>query len=446
MSTVCPTCEALRRRIAELEAQLADALRAGKRQAAPFAKGPPKAQPKKPGRKPGNDYGCKGHRPPPPPPHIDEVHDAPLPGACPDCGGPIDETDVQQQYQVEIPRRPIHRQFNIHVGHCRGCARRVQGRHPLQTSDALGAAASQLGPDAQAAVVELNKQAGLSHGKVTQVLHNLFGIDLTRGGSAHTVLRAGRRSERVFQSLLDSLPKAERANADETGWRVGGRLAWLHTIVSPDVTVYLIDPTRSGDVAGRVLGLDYAGLLGHDGWSAYDRFTLACHQQCLAHLLRRCDELLQTATGGAVLFPRRVKSLLGQALELRDRHQAGQVSDHGVLVARGQLTNRLADLVLPAKRHEGNERFAQHLWNHRDELFAFLKFPAIEATNWLAEHAIRFGVILRKVWGGNRTWAGAKAQSVLMSFWRTCWQQGRSALDTFSRLLRGQPVLLVQPP
>ena len=27
------------------------------------------------------------------------------------------------------------------------------GRHPLQTSDALGAAAAQIGPDAQAAVI-----------------------------------------------------------------------------------------------------------------------------------------------------------------------------------------------------------------------------------------------------------------------------------------------------
>jgi hypothetical protein len=43
---------------------------------------------------------------------------------------------------------------------------------------------------------------------------------------------------------------------------------------------------------------------------------------------------------------------------------------------------------------------------------------------------MRFGVILRKVWGGSRAWAGARAQSALMSAWRTCWQQGRSALDS----------------
>jgi transposase len=100
-----------------------------------------------------------------------------LPDACPDCGGPLEETHIAQQFQVEIPRKPIHRRFNIYVGLCRHC-RRVQGRHPLRTSDALGAAAAQLGPDAQAAVVELNKQGGLSHGKVTRCLASLFGIPL----------------------------------------------------------------------------------------------------------------------------------------------------------------------------------------------------------------------------------------------------------------------------
>jgi hypothetical protein len=67
-------------------------------------------------------------------------------------------------------------------------------------------------------------------------------------------------------------------------------------------------------------------------------------------------------------------------------------------------------------------------------------------TNWRAELAIRFGVILRKVWGGSRTWAGARAQAVLMSVWRTCWQQGRSALDFLSQRLRGMPVALPLPP
>jgi transposase len=449
----CAGCQALQRRLDDLQAenerlrhQLDEATRARKRQAAPFAKGQPVDQPKKPGRKPGKDYGTKAHRQPPSPEQIDEVHEAPLPCACPDCGGPLDETHVAQQFQVEIPRKPIHRQFNIHVGQCRQCRRRVQGRHPLQTSDALGAAAAQLGPDAQAAVVELNKQAGLSHGKVTRCLESLFGVPLSRGGSVHTVLRAAARCEPVYESIQQAVGQSDWVVPDETGWRVGGYPAWLHAVVSPEATAYVIDPTRSGAVAEAILGPDYDGFMVHDGWSPYDQFKDARHQQCLHHLLRRCDAMEAAATRGAVCFPRRIAGLLRAGLDLRDRHAEGEISRHGLAVACGRLENQLSDLIFPPKTNAANERLAKHLWAHRDELFTFLRQPGLDATNWRAELAIRFGVILRKVWGGSRTWVGARAQSVLMSVWRTCWQQGRSALDFLSQLLRGTPATLASPP
>ncbi len=160
-------------RLGDLEAQvvrltqlLEQATRKAKRQAAPFSKGSPKSSPKRPGRKPGPDYGKPAFRSAPPPGKIDEVHEAALPAKCPACGGAVHETRVACQFQVEIPRKPIYRKFNVHVGQCAGCGRRVQGRHELQTSDALGAAASQLGPDLQALIVQLNKDAGLSYGKI----------------------------------------------------------------------------------------------------------------------------------------------------------------------------------------------------------------------------------------------------------------------------------------
>jgi transposase len=83
---------------------------------------------------------------------------------------------------------------------------------------------------------------------------------------------------------------------------------------------------------------------------------------------------------------------------------------------------------------------------HLDELLTFLRQAGRNSTNGRAELGIFFGVTLRKVWGGSRTWVGARAPSVLMSVWRTCWQQGRSALDFLSHLLRARPVALVLPP
>jgi len=447
----CQGCQALQREVAVLSSEIQQlrqlleaAQRAGKRQAAPFAKGPPKKKPKKPGRKPGDAYGTKAHRAPPT--RIDETHEVPLPDSCPDCGGPIDETGMEPQYQVEIPRQPIQRQFNVHIGQCRSCQQRVQGRHPLQTSDALGAAASQLAADAQAAVVDLNKNAGLSHGKIVRVLHHLFGIKLTRGGSAHIVLRAGRRAEPIYQAIRQAVRQAEWVVPDETGWRVGGGSAWLHGFVAPTATAYVIDPSRSHTPAEQLLGLDYAGTLVHDGWAPYDRFSAARHQQCLQHILRRCTEILDSARGAAVRFPRRIAALLRAGLALRGRHAAGHLSAHGLAVARGRLQQALEDAVFPNKTDATNERLAKHLWKHIDQFFTFLHLPDLDATNWRAEQAMRFGVILRKVWGGNRTWAGAQAQAVLMSLWRTCWQQSRNALDFLSGLLRDQLQPLALPP
>jgi len=91
------------------------------------------------------------------PPRIDEHHDASLPTAC---QAPVIETGVATQYQEELPvARVVVRAFQVHVGQRQGCGRRVQGRLPLQTSDALGAAAAQLGPQATALAAVLNKTA-----------------------------------------------------------------------------------------------------------------------------------------------------------------------------------------------------------------------------------------------------------------------------------------------
>ena len=177
--------EVLTAEVSRLRAELDETRRASKRQAAPFRKGPPKPDPKTPGRKSGDAHGPHGHRPPPPADQVSECHDAPLPDACPHCRGRLVETGTADQFQTDIPRRPLVRKFRIHVGRCEACGKRTQGRHPLQTSDALGAAASQVGPDAQAAATLLHTRAGLSHGKVAAVFGALFGIDLTRGANLH---------------------------------------------------------------------------------------------------------------------------------------------------------------------------------------------------------------------------------------------------------------------
>src|SRR5229473_6423355 len=227
MAEPCPQCLILQQRVADLEAQVAEltrrldeSLRAGKRQAAPFRKAPPKPEPKTPGRKAGDAHGAHGHRPPPEAP-ADECHEAFLPASCPHCAGELVETHTDIQHQVDLPRRPIHRQFTIHCGLCRRCHRPVRGRHPLQTSDATGAAASQVGPDAQAAIVYLNKRCGLSYGKIADHLKEANGIDIQPSTATRNVLRAADKLQPVYEEIKESIQNATVITPDETGWRNG---------------------------------------------------------------------------------------------------------------------------------------------------------------------------------------------------------------------------------
>jgi len=428
--------EQLTAQVRQLTAQLQEALRASKRQAAPFSKGPPKSNPKRPGRKPGKDYGKKARRPIPKQPP-DEVIDVPLPDTCPDCGGLTVEDRTAQQFQAEIPRRPLIRRFDLHIGHCRCCGKRIQPRHPLQTSDALGAAASQLGPDAQSAIAHLNKHAGLPHGKIADFFDAFFGIKLSRGGACQSMLRCAERAMPIYQSIVLAIRRFAWIVPDETGWRQGGHRAWMHVFVTESLTCYVIDPNRGG-VAERVIGSRYAGVLVHDGFGSYGRFVFARHQSCLNHLLTRCRSLLLTATTGAVRFPRQVKSLLGHALVVRDRRDNGQLTPHGLACCLGRLKARLGRLLFWHRANADNQRLAEHLNRNRDHLFTFLQTPGIDATNHRAERAIRPGVLARKISGGSRTERGAIAHACLTSVDQSARQQGRDFCRMLADLLCGR--------
>jgi transposase len=109
----------------------------------------------------------------------------------------------------------------------------------------------------------------------------------------------------------------------------------------------------------------------------------------------------------------------------------------------GWLTDEMRRLVSRKKRDTANERFAKHLRKHVESLFTFLREPEFDATNWRAEQAIRPALVSRKVWGGNRTWAGANAQSILTSVLVTCGHRGLNALQFLSRNLTSQKPLVI---
>ena len=133
--------EQLRQENEKLKKQLEQAQRAAKRQAAPFSRGTRKLNPKPPGRKSGSAYGQHSRKAIPQ--QVDEEIAVPPPSHC-ECGGELEVERIESQYQQEIVRKTIWRRFDFAIARCKKCHKRMQGRDPRQTSDALGAAAVQL--------------------------------------------------------------------------------------------------------------------------------------------------------------------------------------------------------------------------------------------------------------------------------------------------------------
>jgi transposase len=423
--------------VQRLKELLEAAQRRGKRQAAPFSRGEPKAEPKKPGRKVGHPAS---HRPVPD--KVDCVKDAPLPAVCAKCGGQLLEDEVQVQYQIDIPR-PIPvtvTQFNIHVGHCEACGQRAQGRHAAQTSDATGAAAVQIGPNALGLAADLKHEMGLPYGKTAKVLSTATDLDVHRSTLARASQRLAAKCQPTYRRLLLRLRQGQVAYVDETGWKVGGQPAWLWVFANDEVSLYVIDPSRAHEVVEEVLGTDYAGVLVSDCFLAYDPLT--CRQsKCVAHLLRRCQELTEMKSGRAVQFSQDLTRFWRAAMTLKARQS--HLSAHGYRVACGRLEAALDRLLARQLTDADNARFAKLLRKQRPRLLTFLYHEAVAPTNNLAERELRPAVIARKTGGCNRSQAGAEAHAILTSVLRTCQKQGFDPVQVLKQLLQSADTMIV---
>jgi transposase len=367
------------------------------------------------------------------PGQVDRQLDAPAPELCPHCGGQTDPEGIAERYQTDLPEpRPVVTKFKVHLRRCRGCGRRVQGRHPehTNTSDALDAAAAQVGPGVKALAALLHHGMGLSFGRVAQLMAR-WGVPVTAGAICQASQTIGTAPEPTTEAIKASLAAAGQVTMDETGWKISGRSAWLWAATSTDVTLFMVADGRGFDQACRLLIGDYHGVLVRDGWGPYRGYTNAIHPTCAAQLLRRChDMVLLDVPSWARSTPRRVAGLLTKALDARDLPARRR---RAALVDIGELFDLLIE---QPQGHEANRRLIKHLAKERSALLTFLAHPGVDATNWRGEQAIRPGVVNRKTSGSNRSDRGADTQGRIMSLLRTAHQQGADAVALLVDLAR----------
>jgi transposase len=436
--------QALKKDNQNLRAKLEKAERAQKRPDAPFRRPEREAEPKKPGRKKGHEAATRAV-----PQEVDEDIEVPL-QTCPCCGGQdlADIEDLEPQGVIDVPEpvRPTVRRYRNQSGYCQTCRKRVVSRHKDQPSTARGAAGVQVGPRTMALALDLKHRVGIPFRKVVGVLELLLKMRLSPGALVRIGQRVADRCEPTLTALVQTVRQADVVHADETGGYIVFEKdkAWLWVFTSPEpkVTLYVIRLSRGIEVPLEVLGPEFLGTLGIDGWAGYLNRPYD-KGPCIGHLLRRCRSLLEVNKQGAARFPHQVKQVLLEAVQTKRLPPVLAKEDYLALVE--QAHGPMAALLEGRVEHPLNRKFLKHLRTHQQELFTFLEVPGLTPSNNLAEREVRPAVIVRKISAGNRSLEGAFVHESLASISRTAERNGLHLAALLPDLLKSTDPNYVLP-
>ncbi len=402
---------ALRRRVAELEHQVQTFVQRRKRRTGrgSLRQGTPADRRRKEHRRHPGVF-----RPDPPPNTQFIEHDV-HPQQCTHCGS--DDLAPTQQFEDHIvadlpePKLEWHR-YRRHIYRCRACQQTCQGRGDLELPGA------HLGPRTRLLTCYGRAHLGISLGKTRDLLHDFFGLTVSRAGLLGHLRWGGDLFEPVVAELLERLRNSPVVQGDETGWRINGQTAWAWCFRDPSLALFLIDRHRSRDVLVRVLGESFAGTLVSDFYAVYN--GLACpKQRCLVHLLRELAKLREELPWQSVrAFIQPLMDLFQDAIQLGKERQHLSASAFGR--AHQRLLDRFDDiLLLTQTRHPECRRIWRRLFRHCDELFTFLDDPRVPADNNGTERDIRSLAAARSDGGTHRAdWSAAafaRIKSILVT-------------------------------
>jgi len=410
----------LTQEVGQLRERLEQAETAAARQAAPFRRPERLKKPPESHKRPGRPCGHPGaHRRIPPVDHHEVV---PLP-CCPNCGGAIHDVHPVEQIIEEIPPvQPVVYKIVTYRATCPRCGE-VCSRHPLQSSDATGAAGVHLGPRAIALATALNKFHGLTMRRTCKILRQLAGLDLTAGGLSQMVDRVADRVADDYEGLINRIRGSPAVNADETSWWVGGPGWWLWTFTCPDITVYRVDHSRAAKVVQEILGEDFAGVMVSDCLSSYDVATYRKHK-CIAHHLRAIEAALRLEGTKDPTYLRQWTLLLKSVIALHRLWEQKVLSDEDIAAKRVAVEAWIDQLLAQAPTQGGDARVRNRLAKQRPHLLGCLQDVRVEPTNNRAERALRPAVIARKLSCGNKTDRGRRSWEILSSLGSTHHQTG----------------------
>tara|TARA_B100001179_G_scaffold227698_1_gene210649 strand:+ start:113 stop:1537 length:1425 start_codon:yes stop_codon:yes gene_type:complete len=440
----CKNCDELAARVAELEKQLIaiqDELAKAQKNSATSSKPPssditnPPAKRKKRGRpKKRKKGGQPGH-----PRHqrksfLDEQIDRILEyryDECPCCGGKLrdNDRDRKKHQQIELVEQPVVVEEHQSIGQtCVECGKTHQCPIPEDIRKA-----GLVGPRMTALIGWLKGVCHMSVGNIKKYCRDVIGVRLSRGMIQKLIGKVSQSLADPYNELLAALADQSHLNIDETGHKDNGKKLWTWCFRAYLFTVFKISPSRGSEVLIQTLGQEFEGVIGCDYFSAYRKFMRLDEnvklQFCIAHLIRDIKFLCihpdpENQRYGIVLREHFRK--LFQTIARRDEFANEETFRRSLDRIRIDIVCD-ATFETPDTQHANN--LAERFYQHCDSYFRFITDPAIGPTNNVAEQAIRFVAIHRRMTQGTRGEAGQSWFERICTVAVTCEQQGRSALD-----------------
>jgi transposase len=262
---------ALRERIRELEGQLGQTSANSSRPPSshrPQAPARPKAPPS--GRTRGGQPGHRGaFRALLPVEQVDEGVVV-VPERCRHCQQPLPDlaarhrTRVWRHQVVELlPLAVRVTEYQMAARRCARCGKRTRADLPA------GVPRRPFGARLTAVVALLSGRYRLSRREVRQLLRDLWAVRVSLGAVVRQEQAQSAALAPIVEEARAAVQQAAVVNLDETGWRQEQQRAWLWTVVTTELTVFLINRSRGGAAIDVLPGAEFAGVVGSDRWSAY---------------------------------------------------------------------------------------------------------------------------------------------------------------------------------
>ena len=357
------------------------------------------------------------------------------PPACGQCGQDLSAVAPSQTLRrqlTELPEiKPVVLETRQHELICPSCGTTQRASLPVGLE-----AGRHFGPRLEATVVYLQHQQHLSYERSQAALADLFGVEISEGGQACVLERAGAAAAPLAEALREEIRQGAVVHSDETSARVDGHNWWQWVFRSGTAVLHIIRPSRGRDVIPEVMGQARVGTWVCDCWAAQLRAPAKRIQLCLAHQIRNLQGLIERCPH--LRWARELQVLFQEAIHLGKRRD--ELRPRGFRRRVTQIEQRLDQLLARPVTTPQAQALLKRYRKHRQHLLVFLHDPAVPSHNNDAERALRPSVVHRKVIGGFRSAWGAHAYAALASVIDTAKLRGQSGFGTLVTLM-GHPVL-----